>query len=191
MSIEKITRSFLLIILFLPVLAVAKESHLAKLQRMIDIHTVIVQKQVLRNWTLPPDAATPLSCVVEVQMTMEGKVTDTRIVSSSGNPDFDRSGQAAVTRSSPLPVVTPAGGRSPRAFRGDYDDLEAMAQFSTLEFEFRLGASGKALSNRARSDRIRSDSARSDRRREELSAKGLTGGYTNYPQVQSTIFIDK
>ena len=124
MSIATIGRSFLLIIIFSPVLAVAKESHLAALQRMIDEHTVIVQSQVLSNWNLPPVTDIRLSSAIEVQSSMNGEVTATRMVRSSGNPDFDRAVEEAISNSSPLPVVA---------------DPEVMDQFRKLQFEFRLG----------------------------------------------------
>lgn len=117
-------RSFLLIALLMPAQLLAKESHLVRLQRLIDEHTVVVQNKVVNSWAQPSVSAAKLSSVVEVAVTMKGKVTAARVVSSSGNPDFDRSVEEAITLSSPLPVAA---------------DPEVMDQFRTLQFEFRFG----------------------------------------------------
>ena len=124
MVMKCMIRSFLLIALLMPALLLAKENHLVRLQRLIDEHTVVVQNKVVNSWTLPSVSATKLSSVLEVAMTMKGEVMTARVVSSSGDPDFDHSVEAAVTRSSPLPVAA---------------DPEVMDQFRTLQFEFRFG----------------------------------------------------
>jgi len=117
-------RNFLLIALLMPTLLLAKENHLTRLQRLIDEHTVVVQNKVVNSWVPPSVTPTNLSSVVKVTVSMTGKVMAVRVVSSSGNLDFDHSVEAAVTRSSPLPVAA---------------DPEVMDQFRTLQFEFRLG----------------------------------------------------
>ncbi len=132
MVFKCVLRNLHLLALFLSVLLVstpvlAKESHLINLQRLIDAHTVKVQQKVANNWTLQSVPAVKVSSVVEVTVSMNGKVTSTRIVSSSGNSEFDRSVEVAVTRSSPLPVAA---------------DPEVMDQFRSLQFEFRVGVSG-------------------------------------------------
>jgi TonB family protein len=131
MSIKNIMHGFLLVALSVPTLVtptlvLAKENHLVRLQRMIDEHTVVVQQKVVSGWTLPSVPMAKLSSVVEVTVTMSGEVAATRVTNSSGNLDFDRSAEVAVTRSSPLPVAT---------------DPEVMDQFRTLTFEFRSGGS--------------------------------------------------
>lgn len=129
MVINKITRSFLPMALFLPALLMAnqlqaRENHVVKLQRLIDEHTLVIQNTVVNSWNLPPVFEEKLSKVVAVTVTTKGVITESHAVNSSGNTEFDRSVETAVTNSSPLPVAT---------------DPEVMDQFRQLKFEFRFG----------------------------------------------------
>jgi len=129
MTIKNIMHGFFLVALFVPALitptlVLAKESHLIRLQRMIDEHTAVVQQKVVNSWTLPSISAPKLSSIVTVAVAVNGEVIGVQVTSRSGNSDFDRSAEVAVTRSSPLPVAV---------------DPEVMDQFRTLLFEFRSG----------------------------------------------------
>ena len=131
------TRSFLLVALIIstlgPTLSLAKENHLVRVQREIDEHTVVVQDKVRSVWVAPSVSAEKLSCAVKVSVSMNGEITASRIVGSSGNPDFDRSVETAIKQSSPLPAAS---------------DPEVMDQFRALQFEFRIGASLTAVEER-------------------------------------------
>jgi len=94
------------------------------MQRMVDEYVLYIQEKVQRSWIRPPDLGSGLSCTVEVRLIPGGEVVDVRIVRGSGNPVFDRSVEAAVSRASPLPVPS---------------DVEVMQKFRTIRFEFNPG----------------------------------------------------
>ena len=59
---------------------------------------------VERNWIRPATARTGLICTLHVRLIPGGEVTDARVTKSSGDPNFDRSAETAVLKSSPLPM---------------------------------------------------------------------------------------
>ncbi len=62
-----------------------------------------MKQRVQRNWLRPANTADDLSCEVLVRLLPDGGVQSVRIVRSSGNGAFDRSVEAAVFKSDPLP----------------------------------------------------------------------------------------
>ncbi|MFZ5614564.1 MAG: cell envelope integrity protein TolA, partial [Pseudomonadota bacterium] len=62
-----------------------------------------IKEKVSRNWS-STDIKAGLSSRVRVRLDPSGNVLTVRTISSSGNAAFDRAVEAAVMRSSPLPV---------------------------------------------------------------------------------------
>ena len=63
-----------------------------------------LQQKVVRNWSPPPSRPDGLNCEVRVRQTPAGEVLDVRVLSCNGDAAVERSIEAAVQRSSPLPV---------------------------------------------------------------------------------------
>jgi colicin import membrane protein len=78
--------------------------HQKKVQSVVDQYIGIIQQKVARNWFKPAAARQGLSCTVKVRLIPGGEVLDAHIVSSSGDPVFDRSVETAVLKASPLPL---------------------------------------------------------------------------------------
>jgi len=64
----------------------------------------LMQDKVKRNWINPVANKKALECVVRVRLNKSGKVLLVQVVHGSGNTAFDRSVEAAVLKSSPLPL---------------------------------------------------------------------------------------
>lgn len=62
----------------------------------------LIQEIVQRHWSRPPSARNGMRAVLRVGMLPTGEVTDVVIVSSSGDPAFDRSAETAVYRAQPF-----------------------------------------------------------------------------------------
>jgi colicin import membrane protein len=62
-----------------------------------------VRQRVQRNWLRPPGTGDTLTCEVQVRLLPDGGIQSVRISRSSGNGAFDRSVEAAVWKSDPLP----------------------------------------------------------------------------------------
>jgi len=86
----------------------------------LDLLTRQIQTKVTQNWIRPP-GTTGLKCTVRVRLGTSGSVLLVQVIISSGNGSFDRSVEAAVRKSEPLPMP-----RSPRL----------LAQFRELTFLF-------------------------------------------------------
>ncbi|MDH3689989.1 MAG: cell envelope integrity protein TolA [Gammaproteobacteria bacterium] len=63
-----------------------------------------IQQAVSRNWIRPPDSESNLEAKVLVTVSPSGEVLEAKVTSSSGDPIFDRSVEAAVLKASPLPI---------------------------------------------------------------------------------------
>jgi periplasmic protein TonB len=61
-----------------------------------------MQRKIGPNWFRPPSAATGTAVVVYFRILRDGRVTDARIETSSGNPTFDRLALSAVQSSNPF-----------------------------------------------------------------------------------------
>lgn len=75
-----------------------------KVQSIVDQYIEIIKQKVTRNWFKPAGAEEGLSCTVSVRLIPGGEVLDVKIVTSSGDPVFDRSVETAVLKASPLPL---------------------------------------------------------------------------------------
>lgn len=64
----------------------------------------LIRQKVSRNWQRPPGVSSRLKSVVRVRLVPGGEVLEVKTVRGSGNPQFDRSVEAAVYRASPLPL---------------------------------------------------------------------------------------
>jgi len=67
-------------------------------------YIALMQDKVKRNWINPVASSKGLECVVRVRLNKVGKVLLVQVVHGSGNSAFDRSVEAAVLKSSPLPL---------------------------------------------------------------------------------------
>lgn len=67
-------------------------------------YIALMQDKVKRNWLNPVANKKGLECVVRVRLNKSGKVLLVQVVHGSGNTAFDRSVEAAVLKSSPLPL---------------------------------------------------------------------------------------
>ncbi|WP_241546786.1 cell envelope integrity protein TolA [Thiohalobacter thiocyanaticus] len=76
----------------------------AEAERVVSRYVAAIQQKVERNWIQPPGSRQGLTCTVRVGLIPGGEVTRVSIVKGSGDAAFDRSVEAAVWRSSPLPL---------------------------------------------------------------------------------------
>jgi colicin import membrane protein len=84
----------------------AEEERLAAAAQsgLLDQYAEIIRQKVERNWIRPPGARAGLQCVVNVKQIPGGEVVDVRVGQCNGDAAVIRSIEAAVLRSSPLPV---------------------------------------------------------------------------------------
>ena len=77
------------------------------------------------NWTWPVAGETDLAVTVRFGVTSEGRLTDLRLVSSSGDQRFDRSALEALARLGSL-------GPPPDRHRRDFSTVELVFRSSEL-----------------------------------------------------------
>ena len=70
----------------------------------MDRYIALIQQKVERNWVPPASAQVGLECEVAVVQLPNGDVVDARTVRCNGDAAVQRSIEAAVRRSSPLPL---------------------------------------------------------------------------------------
>ena len=63
-----------------------------------------IKQKVNRSWIRPVSTTAGLKCTIRVRLLSDGTVMDAEAISSSGDEDFDRSAENAVSKASPLPV---------------------------------------------------------------------------------------
>jgi colicin import membrane protein len=78
--------------------------------RALNAFAVAVSARVTGNWLRPPGTDRGLRCKLQIRLSARGTVLAVQLVQSSGNGAFDRSAEAAVFKSDPLPAP-PAGLR--------------------------------------------------------------------------------
>ncbi|HBA67689.1 MAG TPA: protein TolA, partial [Methylococcaceae bacterium] len=61
-----------------------------------------IRNKVERSWIRPVSSQGQLKCTIRVNLLSDGTVMDASVVSSSGDPAFDRSAENAVKKASPL-----------------------------------------------------------------------------------------
>ncbi|GMR19648.1 MAG: hypothetical protein BMS9Abin36_0243 [Gammaproteobacteria bacterium] len=76
----------------------------ARADALADEYRVLIRQKVSRNWVRPSGVAKGLKCVVRVRLAATGEVLGAKVITSSGNPLFDRSVENAVYKASPLPI---------------------------------------------------------------------------------------
>ena len=93
----------------------------ARAATVVDKYKALIRQRVNNNWSRPFGVAKGLKCVVHVRLTPSGEVLSATVVSSSGNPIFDRSVENAVYKAAPLPLP---------------DDPSLFDNFREIEFLF-------------------------------------------------------
>jgi len=68
------------------------------------VYTAQIRQKIERNWSAPASAGAELKCSVRVRQVPGGEVTGVTILSCNGDDAVRRSVEAAIWRSSPLPV---------------------------------------------------------------------------------------
>ena len=71
-------------------------------------YTDLMRQKVSRNWLRPAGSRNDLKCTVRVRLIPSGDVVGVQIITTSGDPVFDRSVETAVRRASPLPIPSDA-----------------------------------------------------------------------------------
>jgi colicin import membrane protein len=64
-----------------------------------------IEQRVIRNWIRPVHWQDKV-CVVRIHQSTSGDVIEVVVTTSSGDPAFDRSVEAAIFKASPLPLPT-------------------------------------------------------------------------------------
>ncbi len=100
----------------------AKRLDSARLNRLQDQYVADITNKVQRNWLRPPDSRGTY-CSVVINQIPGGDITGIRVTDCDGDVAFQRSVEAAVQKSSPLPMP-----REPELFQRE------------IEFVFRPGA---------------------------------------------------
>ena len=71
---------------------------------LVEVYAQLVEGRVKAHWRYPQVASRQdLSVTLEIRLTMDGQVMETRVVRSSGRPDFDASTERAVEEAGLLP----------------------------------------------------------------------------------------
>ena len=63
-----------------------------------------IMQKVNQSWIRPSSTSVGSRCTIRVKVMSDGTVIDAKVISSSGDEDFDRSAENAVNNASPLPV---------------------------------------------------------------------------------------
>lgn len=72
---------------------------------LVEVYAQMVESRIKAHWRYPQVGARPdLSAVVEIQLSADGRVLGSRVVRSSGRPDFDASTERAVEEAGQLPA---------------------------------------------------------------------------------------
>lgn len=71
---------------------------------LVEIYARMVESRIKAHWRFPQIASRPdLSATIEITLGLDGQVQATRVVRSSGRPDFDASTERAVEEAGQLP----------------------------------------------------------------------------------------
>lgn len=78
----------------------------ARLAGVVDKYKALIVNAIGRNWILPENFDSTLSCQFRIRLAPDGAVLEVSLIRSSGDPLLDRSAQTAIYKASPLPVPT-------------------------------------------------------------------------------------
>lgn len=71
---------------------------------LVEIYAQMVESRIKAHWRFPQiDSRPDLSATIEITLGLDGQVQATRVVRSSGRPDFDASTERAVEEAGQLP----------------------------------------------------------------------------------------
>ena len=71
----------------------------------IQSYMAVIQDAVWRNWSIPPSARNGMTAVLNVRLVPTGEVVSVSVLTSSGDPIFDRSAEQAVLRTGRFPEL--------------------------------------------------------------------------------------
>lgn len=94
--------------------AIAKQKSQA-IEGIVNKYKGLILEAISQNWLVPPGTNPKLSCQLFIELGNNGKVTNVRVMKSSGNSLLDRSAVAAVYKASPLPA--PSDQEAYKAFK--------------------------------------------------------------------------
>lgn len=94
--------------------AIAKQKSQA-INGIVNKYKGLILEAISQNWLVPPGTDPKLSCQLFIELGNKGKVTNVRVMKSSGNSLLDRSAVAAVYKASPLP--SPSDQEAYKAFK--------------------------------------------------------------------------
>jgi colicin import membrane protein len=76
----------------------------AQIAGEVDKYKAMIVNAIGRNWILPENVDSTLSCQFRIRLAPDGTVLDVNLTRGSGDPILDRSAQTAIFKASPLPV---------------------------------------------------------------------------------------
>lgn len=80
----------------------------ARIAGEVDKYKALIVNAIGRNWILPENVNSSLTCQFRIRLAPDGAVLDVQLTRGSGDPLLDRSAQTAIYKASPLPVPTDA-----------------------------------------------------------------------------------
>ena len=80
----------------------------ARIAGEVDKYKALIVNAIGRNWILPENANSSLSCQFRIRLAPDGTVLEVSLTRGSGDPLLDRSAQTAIRKASPLPVPSDA-----------------------------------------------------------------------------------
>jgi colicin import membrane protein len=82
---------------------------------LVEVYAQMVESRIKANWRFPHMGSRPdLIAVVEVQLAADGRILGSKVIRSSGRPDFDASTERAIEETGQLPAPPRADLRTLR-----------------------------------------------------------------------------
>lgn len=78
----------------------------ARIAGEVDKYKALIVNAIGRNWILPENVNSSLTCQFRIRLAPDGAVLDVALTRGSGDSLLDRSAQTAIYKASPLPVPT-------------------------------------------------------------------------------------
>ena len=76
----------------------------AQIAGEVDKYKALIVNEIGRNWILPENANSSLTCQFRIRLAPDGTVLEVDLTRGSGDSLLDRSAQTAIRKASPLPV---------------------------------------------------------------------------------------